>query len=141
MTKIFGGVWQVSNDQVPQEDGHPSATSLAMVKSLLEAVDAEKARQDALFEFIRTTYFPRWDRAHEWTTEWGNAGHDCKKKKIVTKNGDRESMIHEICHVITSLSHGKRWQARMEQAAQKAESIGNAELAKGIRKGMRNAQL
>ena len=96
------------------------------------------------FEFIRSTFFPMWDRRHAWT--FAEEHPDCRgfglcdtdgKKIVVTPghpHGDDVTMIHEICHAAASLGHAKKWQRRMEMAAQKAESLGLKDLADGIRK-------
>jgi hypothetical protein len=128
--KILGGFWQVSKDQAQ------GATGLDIAKGLFASADEELARQRVVFESIRAAYFPRWDRARMWSIEiWGPAGCDRQKKQIRAENGTQLGIIHEICHaVVGSLSHGKTWQRRMEQAAQKAESIGQAKLAEEIRK-------
>lgn len=95
------------------------------------------------FEYIRTTFFPRWDHAHEWTigddhpccTGYGYC--DTEGKQIIVKpnspHGQDVTMIHEIIHAVASIYHGKKWQRRMEKAAQKAVSLGLEELAYGIR--------
>ena len=43
-------------------------------------------------------------------------------------------LIHEIAHAVGNWGHGKRWQARMEQAAVTAEEMGRTELAGLLRK-------
>ena len=42
-------------------------------------------------------------------------------------------IIHEICHAATSHWHGKKYQTRLLKAADKAQDIGEAELADKIR--------
>ncbi|MCJ7444889.1 MAG: SprT-like domain-containing protein [Methanotrichaceae archaeon] len=59
---------------------------------------------------------------------------DGKGKRILVRSLDVDGVIiHEICHAVTSEWHNKKWLARMEKAALKAESIGEEKLAKGIR--------
>jgi hypothetical protein len=95
------------------------------------------------FDYIRTTFFPRWDRAHKWTV--GDKHADCQGygycdtegKQIIVKpdspHGQDVTLIHEITHAVASIYHGKKWRRRMEKAAQKAESLRLRELADGIR--------
>jgi hypothetical protein len=96
------------------------------------------------FEYIRTTFFPRWDRAHEWTVgdnhpNCGGFGYcDTEGKQIIVKpdspHGRDVTLIHEITHAVTSIYHGKKWQSRLFHAALKAEEIGRNDLADEIRK-------
>jgi len=39
------------------------------------------------------------------------------------------TLIHEICHAVTGPSHGKRFRARLHQAAQHAKQLGEMALA------------
>lgn len=92
---------------------------------------------------IRSLFFPRWDKQHNWKVTQrpafrGNGCCDNVLKEIVI-NGSFDSsldelMIHEISHAATHSYHGKKWQRRMEKAAIKADSIGREELATEIRK-------
>jgi hypothetical protein len=94
------------------------------------------SRNDALIE----AFFPRW---HKWSVGdshprcLGLGYCDTEGKRIIVSpdcpNHD-ETLIHEICHAVASIRHDKKWQRRMEKAAQKAESIGLKDLAVAIRK-------
>ncbi len=100
------------------------------------------------FECMRTTYFSRWDRKHQWT--FADHHPDCigpgycanEDKQIIVSSSDCSNcgmdidvaMIHEIAHAVTATYHDKKWQRRMEKAALKADSLGLKELAEGIRK-------
>lgn len=96
------------------------------------------------FDYVRKTYFPRWDRKKEWKLQVledvdgaeGRCISDSKTIKIrhATESRLRPLLIHEMAHAAASVGHDKKWQARMEKAAQKAETIGEAELSSQIRK-------
>jgi hypothetical protein len=95
------------------------------------------------FERIKSTYFPRWDKQHEWTiVEFhpecvGDGYCDSDNRQIVIASADlsmEHILIHEIAHAVTHDYHGKKWQRRMEKAALKAEELGQRELASDIRK-------
>ena len=95
------------------------------------------------FESIRREFFPRWDRDKKWS--FAEDHPDCRgyglcdlegKQIVVTPgcpHGQDVTMIHEICHAVASVGHAKKWQNRMEMAAQMAETIGRTELAAEIR--------
>jgi hypothetical protein len=97
------------------------------------------------FDYIRSTYFPRWDRGHTWTLQEdhpecvGFGLCDYVGKAIIIRDDLHVLpapvlLIHEIAHAVTYPGHGKKWQIRMEKAALKAESIGHDELAAELRK-------
>jgi hypothetical protein len=97
------------------------------------------------FEEICRDYFPRWRNAKHWTLQegsrqWVNAhgeiiynkaqGHcDIAQRVIRVSNSRTVTLIHEICHAVTGPSHGKRFRARLRQAAQHAEQLGETALA------------
>jgi hypothetical protein len=97
-----------------------------------------------LFQQIKRTFFPRWDRQGEWVFEEHedlNGAHGyCrpKEKSIQITVGEKLGvqlemlLIHEICHAVASCSHGNPWLTRMEKAAVKADEVGKAELATAI---------
>jgi hypothetical protein len=97
------------------------------------------------FNYVRKTYFPLWDRKQEWKLQVlddddGAEGHCNAESKTIrvqytAKNRLRLLFIHEIAHAAATYGgHGKKWLARMEKAAKKAESIGEIELSGEIRK-------
>jgi hypothetical protein len=96
------------------------------------------------FDYVRQTYFPRWDRKKEWNCHVlddvdgaeGQCRSESKTIKIGYTVGSRLRLlfIHEIAHAAASVGHDKKWQARMKKAAQKAETIGEFELSGEIRK-------
>lgn len=96
------------------------------------------------FDYVRQTYFPRWDRKKEWKLQVledvdgaeGQCRYESKTIKIryTVESRLRLLFIHEIAHAAASVGHDKKWQARMEKAAQKAETIGEFELSGEIRK-------
>lgn len=97
------------------------------------------------FQTIREQFFPRWDRARRWRIRQaadlngadGQAHAETKTIRIThLPEGDEGSLllIHEIAHAVGNWGHGKKWQARMEQAANTAEEMGRVELAGLLRK-------
>jgi len=97
------------------------------------------------FDYVRKTYFPRWDRKKEWKLQVlddddGAEGHCNAESKTIRvqytpKRRLRLLFIHEIAHAAASYGgHSKKWLARMEKAAKQAESIGEIELSSEIRK-------
>jgi len=85
-------------------------------------------------EFVRTTFFPAWDRKREWRFARadeldGSMGRcDRDRKEISVWNGiggDHLTalLIHEVGHAATDDYHGKRWTDRMEKAAIQAQEL------------------
>ena len=108
------------------------------------------------FEYVRNTFFPRWDKKKDWKVEifsgWVDhlTGTDytgkgivpplvgtCnrKTKTIYLRCAQKESLIHEICHAVSNDHHGERWRNKMEEKAQLADRLGNNILALEIRLG------
>lgn len=101
-----------------------------------------------LFEYVRRTYFPRWDRARRWRVQYVDdlpsmGLCDMSTKTISFRNfkdieADNGSilLIHEICHAPPGCggSHGKAWRARMLKAADVALSRGDLTISDGLRK-------
>ncbi len=100
-----------------------------------------------IFNEIRSCYFPRWDIKKEWRIEV-KARHpreygfcDSPNKVIYVhplwaEEGDGDLyvlIIHEICHAAASHWHDNKYQARLLKAADKAQYIGETELADKIR--------
>jgi len=86
-------------------------------------------------EFVRHTFFPKWDRKREWQIveaddldgAQGKCDLDTKTVSVLRGVGGDDLtalLIHEIAHAVTDGGHGKKWLERMEKAAEKAESIG-----------------
>ena len=105
------------------------------------------------FEYVRKTFFPRWDRKGEWKIEFSEGPSDdhdfiawsnlSTKTIIIFRSkcpvGDhlRAVLIHEICHAITSrasqpLGHGEHWCNRMQDAAEIASRLRLIGVAKEI---------
>jgi len=72
-----------------------------------------------------------------WTRTDGLCEHD-SKTIYVSRGLDPEELdlvlVHEIAHAATRSGHGKKWEARMEMAAQRADKIERSDLAEAIRK-------
>ncbi len=103
------------------------------------------------FDDICRDYFPHWRNAHLWQVKEGNRAHwidaqgegtystehgycDIPQRIIWVADANNATLIHEICHAITGPYHGKRFQARMRQAAQQAERLGDMALAATLMK-------
>jgi hypothetical protein len=93
---------------------------------------------------VRQQFFPRWDRAGRWRVRQftdldGAQGRCCREDRTirVTPLQGEEGvalLIHEIAHAVATDGHGRKWQARMEQAAVTADQLGRSELAGLLRK-------
>lgn len=94
---------------------------------------------------IRRDYFPKWDRQGEWRMRLSSVGAEhgrCyPEKKLITiarvldgKDERDALMIHEICHAVTSGSHGEPWLRRMEKAVSHAQTLGRDQLAELLQK-------
>lgn len=92
------------------------------------------------FAYVRSTFFPLWDRDAEWTvSEAGDLPVDGKsderKKTIavhVVADDDDELhflLIHEICHAVATTGHGKKWLDRLMKAGDRARLLGREPLA------------
>jgi hypothetical protein len=98
------------------------------------------------FEEICRTYFPRWHNAQHWKLQEGSRGQwvnaqgeirytteqgycDSAQRVIWVSDTSKVTLIHEICHAVTGPSHGKRFRARLRQAAQHAEQLAETALA------------
>jgi len=98
------------------------------------------------FEWVRRTFFPRWDKKREWNLVlldegYGAAGR-CDWHDRTIKIFDNEKptgdpltvlLIHEIAHAVARSGHFKMWTNRMELAARLAERLGKSELARLLR--------
>jgi len=92
------------------------------------------------FAYVRTTFFPLWDRKAEWTVSEVvdlpvDGKSDERKKTIgvhVVSDDDDELhclLIHEICHAVAGTGHGKKWLDRLIKAGDRARLIGRETLA------------
>jgi len=97
------------------------------------------------FAGVKEKYFPRWDRANRWRViaddSHDSTGYCDSRQRTVfvrpevfgmTEDGLRALLIHEICHDIGGAGHGVGWANRMLKAANKADSLGESELANQI---------
>jgi hypothetical protein len=93
----------------------------------------------AAFVFVKTAFFPRWDKNESWRVQYSKTRKcqgraDDEAKTIIYGSGDPVLVLaHEICHAVTNGGHGKKWIARYEKVAVRASRIGMAELSKQIR--------
>ncbi len=104
----------------------------------------------SLFQDIQSRYFPRWDTSGLWKAEYGtpeqlrnNTGYcdtairmlyfDRRAVCGMSDEGVRAFIIHEICHATGAAFHNRAWSRRMESAAKRAQSKGEAEVAEILR--------
>jgi hypothetical protein len=110
---------------------------------------SDAGRIRAEFEYVRRTFFPRWDLQRKWSVDLvdeiefdydGFCLHKLRSIRIqhgaIKSYDPTELLIHEISHAVTPVhlhGHCQQWHERMEKAARKAEAIGRAGLAVRIR--------
>lgn len=105
-------------------------------------VKKKKNRLQKAFEYVRTTFFPRWDKENQWTVsevpELPSQGKCERVTKTISlrylpeKDDDLYVwLIHEICHT-SDPGHGKRWSNRMLRVANRAKAKGHNNLVKKI---------
>ena len=96
---------------------------------------SNKKRLKIAFAFVRTNFFPRWDKDQQWSVRInGDLPGDgrCEDEiktihvRCVAKNRNdlHILLIHEISHAVAGGGHAKRWRARMLKAAQRAKRMG-----------------
>ena len=99
------------------------------------------------YQNIRKLFFPRWDKEGLWRVSsnppedgkgcFSLAGYCDPDNKIIHVMTDSEgysiTLVHEICHAVTTLSHRKKWFQRMKKANVVADQLGNNQLATEIR--------
>jgi len=100
------------------------------------------------FEFIRKTFFPRWDRKKEWRVILvqdvnGTQGECLKSTKTIHILKELRSieelqalLIHEICHAVGNWGHARKWQDRMLRSARQAADSGLGALADILRRNV-----
>ncbi|AFM26028.1 hypothetical protein [Desulfomonile tiedjei] len=101
----------------------------------------------AEYDYIRSTFFPKWNRKGEWkleivprfedTNDEGFCDWTTKTIKICAnpEMPIQVLLIHEIAHAVSRCrdAHQTPWLTRMEKAAKKADTIGMKDLAQMIR--------
>ena len=92
------------------------------------------------FAYVRSTFFPLWDKSGEWTVsevvDLPVDGKSNERKKtiavhVVADDDDHLHflLIHEICHAVASTGHGKKWLDRLIKAGDRARLMGREALA------------
>ena len=95
------------------------------------AIESDSAAKS---DFVRTMFFPAWDRerrwkivqAHDLNGAQGHCDHATRTISILEGiSGDRLTvlLVHEIAHAVVGPHHGKCWLKRIEQAALQAEQL------------------
>ena len=99
-----------------------------------------------MFADVCRDYFPRWRNAVHWQVREGSRAQwvdaqgatwctmehgywDSQRHVMWVSDPSKATLIHQICHAITGPGHGKRFWARLRQAAQRAEERGETDLA------------
>ena len=96
------------------------------------------------FDQIRRLFFPRWKAGATWRLSNRSRrrvhGYCDPKRRVIEvvlrpdEPDERDRLIiHEICHAVADSGHGKKWQARMELAAKRADALGRRRLAQLLR--------
>lgn len=102
------------------------------------------------WQFVRETFFPRWDRQARWKVRirsnvpWGPQGANCEmdKREIVFSSipsdiiAAQELLIHEICHAVGYIGHETSWQRRMEKAIARANELGLGALVNKLKEDL-----
>ena len=113
----------------------------------------DEKRFQRAFDQVRSDFFPRWDRDGKWRLELGTYsdstheyGYCVPQAKTIWVNPDATipgmstgpewMLIHEICHAVTSGSHGESWKRRMRRAATRARELGNVVLAENLERNV-----
>jgi hypothetical protein len=113
--------------------------------------DSPRIREDLAFdspqeafEFVRMTFFPKWDRQRRWKLRIlprlrSGCGKCLTERQIIVIAPTASHrllplIIHEICHAAAAVHHGQRWKRRVLKAADTAAAIGLASLAEELRK-------
>jgi hypothetical protein len=95
-------------------------------------------------EYIRQTFFPRWDRQRRWqivqVDDLDGAQGRCDRGSrtisiLGSMTGDEllALLIHEIVHAVRNDYHGEAWLQGMEEAASRSDQNGAAGLAGVLR--------
>ncbi|MGA8830550.1 MAG: hypothetical protein ACLQT6_16420 [Desulfomonilaceae bacterium] len=106
---------------------------------------------ESVYNQIKNDYFPRWDCNNEWQLKFVDDLHgaqaSCSSElKTITLVKDcfihqsafkinqlKVILIHEISHTTTRGFHGEEWITQMEKTAERADQLGEIELAQFIR--------
>jgi len=95
------------------------------------------------FEIIKRNFFPKWDLGNDWVVKKDSKLHSlgwCERSiktitiRYIPYNQNRLYwfLIHEICHAVSTDSHGRKWGQEMLRASKLALEKGNGELLKMI---------
>lgn len=104
----------------------------------------------AVFNDVKKTYFPKWKTGSEWRVVDKHPilknvilqGICLPEEKVIVIHLPTDAYVqltlaHEICHAVTgSKYHDKKWRDRFTQVANRAEQLGQIDLAHYIRKDM-----
>jgi len=106
---------------------------------------------ESVYKQIKNDYFPRWDCDNEWQLKfvddlYGAQASCSSELKTITLVKDyfihpsaskinqlKVILIHEISHTTTRGFHGEEWITQMEETAERADQLGEIELAQFIR--------
>ena len=108
----------------------------------------DDSRLHSTFLLVSAIFFPRWNRSGRWAVREGTRAeytresgycdadrHEILVSPAVVAEGGAEllaTLIHEICHAAAALHHGRRFQARMMQAAARARDLLLIDVAEAI---------
>jgi len=104
---------------------------------------SKKTRLHDAFEFVRSTFFARWDTDRQWKIKYaprlpsdGRADPDTKIIFLVSVPKELDLLylilIHEICHAVTQSGHSKKWIRRLGTVRDKAKELGMLSLSEKL---------
>lgn len=100
-------------------------------------LQAMQAQLDDSFDYVRKTFFHRWDRKHEWSCAVLDGTGRPNDKPIgvwhfvIAKGRDHieAALIIEICHVVTRGRGRRAYMRRLMKVAEHAFSLGRRRIA------------
>lgn len=105
---------------------------------------SDRRDPQAVFQEIKTTYFPDWDPQSEWRLVQrrhlcganGLCHRDDKQILIAmeapVRPDDELRIIHEICHATTGDEHDTKWMNEMDRVAEEVLRREKPDLSNGI---------
>jgi hypothetical protein len=114
------------------------------------------ARLNSVFDEVKRTFYPRWDTANEWKARRkGRLSHgytgtamcsretktiDISRSYVAQDDEELRCLFaHEICHAVTTASHGQEWQRRLLRVADRASELGQKQLVDKLHREIQTA--
>ena len=104
---------------------------------------SKRTRLNNAFEFVRSTFFPRWDTNRQWKAKYApglpSGGRADPDTKIIFLSSVPKELdllylllIHEICHSATQSGHSKKWIKRLGTVCDKAKELNMLSLSEKL---------